>query len=106
MTFEVITCNGDKTVGVVTKTEGLKNVGDFRISDLKAFIRKIEEIFGDGDEGCVQIDFKLSENPQTPGFAILASVCGHEPHVCACGKYPSDGTPWDKMKKPESDKEG
>lgn len=94
--FNVITSNKDRTVGVVTKADGLKNVGDFRISGLKAFVRQIEEIFGEGDDGDIQIDFKLSENPKTPAYGIFASIGGHEPHVCVCGKFLTDGTPWEK----------
>ena len=97
-TFEVITTNKEKTVGIVTNTSGLKNVGDFKITNLEAFVRKIREVFGEGNEGHIQIDFKLSENPETPGHVILASVDGHEPHIAVCGEYLSDGNPWDKAK--------
>jgi hypothetical protein len=104
MAFDVVSTNEEQAVGIVTNTSGLKIVGDFKISYLKSFIRQIEEIFGEGNEGRVQIDFKLSEDPSTPAYAILASVDGHEPHVAVCGEFMTNGTPWEQVRKDASEK--
>lgn len=95
--MNVITSNNPDapTLGIVTDIEGLKNVGDFKLSLLEDWIKQIKMVFGDGAEGFVRIQFKMSENPNQPGYAIAASVDGHEPHIVVCGQYLNSGERWE-----------
>lgn len=83
------------TVGIVTEIEGLKNVGDFKLSLLEDWMKQIKTVFGQGNEGFIRIQFKLSDNPKQPGYVIAASVDGHEPHIVVCGQYLADGKRWE-----------
>ena len=93
--MNIIQSNEAKTIGIVTDMDGLKNVGDFEMRMLEDWFRQVKMVFGDGSDGCIRIQFKLSDDPKKPGYAIAASVDGNEPHIVVTGKYPTDGKPWE-----------
>jgi len=98
--MNIITRNTAGTVGVVSNVEGLKNVGEFKIKNLEDWIKMIKTVLG--DEADLTIQFKLSEDPKTPGYMITASHEGMDPLVATCGVYLADGTAWEAPeKKPE-----
>jgi hypothetical protein len=90
--MNVITKNADETVGVVSNVEGLKNVGEFSIKNLEDWIKMAKTVLGDDTD--LTIQFKLSEDPKTPGYMITASHEGMDPMVATCGTYAADGTAW------------
>ena len=94
--MNVITTNNpdQPTLGICTDIEGLKDVGDFDISLLEDWLRQIRMVFGDGADGKIRVQFKMSDDPKQPGYAITASVDGNEPHVVVCGRYRMDGGVW------------
>ena len=90
--MNIITKNASGTVAVVGGAEGLKNVGEFRIRNLEDWIKMVKTVLGNEDD--ILIQFKLSEDPKTPGYMITASHEGMDPMVATCGTFLSDGTHW------------
>lgn len=100
--MNIITKNTTETVGVVSGVEGLKNVGEFKIKNLEDWLKMARTVLG--DETDLTIQFKLSEDPKTPGYMITASHEGMDPMVATCGVYLADGTQWDKVTPAEKPK--
>lgn len=95
--MNIITKNSTGTVGVVSNVEELKNVGEFKLKNLEDWIKMVKTVLG--DDADVLVQFKLSEDPKTPGYMITASHEGMDPMVATCGVYLKDGTPWDEPEK-------
>ena len=94
MAYTVITSNKTKTIGVVTGTPDLKDVGDFPVKGLEEWIKQTKLIFG--DDGDIRLQFKLSDDITKPAYGLFASHDGVDPHVVIIGKHRLDGKKWEE----------
>jgi hypothetical protein len=99
--MNIITKNSAGTVGVVSNVEGLKNVGEFKIKNLEDWIKMVKTVLG--DDADILIQFKLSEDPKTPGYMITACHEEMDPMVATCGTY-CDGVQWGEPEKKPAEK--
>lgn len=91
--MKVITKNKDNTVGIVTGVENLKDLGEFRINDIREWLSKVETMFG--DTGNLHIRFKLSDDPKRLAYLIAASSTEQaDPMVVVTGQHRLDGKEW------------